>query len=195
MKDLVKKIILFPATLTNNMTFILHQVEKGKNVVVNGRLRLSGKGKIIIGDNVRINSCHRFNPIGWNTYTSIYIQSDASIIIGDRTGMSNCSLYAAEKIVIGKQVKIGGSVCIYDTDFHSLDHTKRCKSPDPDIKTAPILIGNDVFIGAQSIILKGVKIGDHAIIGAGSVVTKNVPENEVWAGAPAKFIRKLKEYE
>ena len=58
--------------------------------------------------------------------------------------------------------------------------------------TAPIVIGNDVFVGANSIILKGVTIGDRAIIGAGSIVTKDIPKDEVWAGNPAKFIRKIK---
>ena len=53
----------------------------------------------------------------------------------------------------------------------------------------PVVIGNDVFIGAKSIILKGVTIGENSVIGAGSVVTKSVPANQIWAGNPAKFIR------
>ena len=52
-------------------------------------------------------------------------------------------------------------------------------------------IEDNVFIGANCIILKGVKIGDRSIIGAGSVVTKNVPSDQIWAGNPAKFIREI----
>ena len=55
----------------------------------------------------------------------------------------------------------------------------------------PIIVGDDVFVGANSIILKGVIIGARVIIGAGSVVTKNIPSDEIWAGNPAKFIRKV----
>lgn len=56
----------------------------------------------------------------------------------------------------------------------------------------PVVIKNGVFIGANSIILKGVTIGEKAIVGAGSVVTRSIPDGEIWAGNPAKFIRKIK---
>ena len=59
---------------------------------------------------------------------------------------------------------------------------------------APVTIGNNVFIGINAIILKGVTIGDNAIIGAGSVVTRDIPSNEVWGGNPAKKIMTLEEY-
>ena len=57
--------------------------------------------------------------------------------------------------------------------------------------TKPVEIKDGVFVGAHSIILKGVTIGEGSIIGAGSVVTKSIPAGEVWAGNPAKFIRKI----
>jgi acetyltransferase-like isoleucine patch superfamily enzyme len=107
--------------------------------------------------------------------------------------MSQAALICHEKIVIGNNVKLGGGVCIYDTDFHSLIPSLRL-DPKLDIQhksKSPVRIGNNVFIGAFSLILKGVSIGDNSVIGAGSVVTKIVPENEIWAGNPAKFIRKV----
>lgn len=58
-------------------------------------------------------------------------------------------------------------------------------------KTAPIVIGDYVFIGARCMILKGVTIGDRSIVAAGSVVTKSIPADELWGGVPAKFIKKL----
>ena len=111
--------------------------------------------------------------------------------VGDHTGMSNIAIYVSQKVTIGNNVKIGGSVKIYDTDFHSTDYKERAMTNDPGIKSAPVTIGNDVFIGAHSIILKGVSIGDRSVIGAGSVVTKNVPSDEIWAGVPARFIKRL----
>lgn len=62
---------------------------------------------------------------------------------------------------------------------------------DPGIKSKPILIKEGAFIGAHSIVLKGVTIGKYSVIGAGSVITKDIPDNEVWAGNPARFIKKL----
>ncbi len=79
---------------------------------------------------------------------------------------------------------------ICDTDFHSIEYSYRLEKPDTHIRTAPVRICEGAFIGARSIILKGVTIGKHSVIGAGSVVTKSVPDNEIWAGNPAVYIRK-----
>ena len=78
-----------------------------------------------------------------------------------------------------------------DTDFHSLDFKKRICIPDTDIKTGSIVIKKGAFIGSHSIILKNVTIGENSIIGAGSVVTRDIPANEIWAGNPVKFIKKI----
>ena len=84
-----------------------------------------------------------------------------------------------------------GGTFVYTTDFHSLNKDIRKTSDDlKSRKCAPVIIENDVFIGAHCIILKGVTIGEGSIIGAGSVVTKSVPAGEIWAGNPAHFIRK-----
>jgi acetyltransferase-like isoleucine patch superfamily enzyme len=80
---------------------------------------------------------------------------------------------------------------IWDTDFHPLDYLARRKHDTSMIKTRPVVIGNDVFIGANSIILKGTTIGDRAIIGAGSVVSGNIPADQIWGGNPAKFIKNI----
>ena len=60
-----------------------------------------------------------------------------------------------------------------------------------NINGRTVEIGDDVFIGAFSIILKGVRVGDGAVIGAGSVVTKDIPSREIWGGNPIRFLRKL----
>lgn len=79
---------------------------------------------------------------------------------------------------------------IYDNDFHSISYTERING-DKNIKAAPVIIQDSAFIGAHSIILKGVTIGARSVVGAGSVVAKSIPSDEVWAGNPARFIRKL----
>ena len=86
---------------------------------------------------------------------------------------------------------MGGGTKIYDTDFHWLNLEERINQPGG--KTAPVIIKDGAFVGADCIILKGVTIGKRAVIGAGSVVTKSVPDGEIWAGNPAKLIRKLDE--
>jgi acetyltransferase-like isoleucine patch superfamily enzyme len=65
--------------------------------------------------------------------------------------------------------------------------------PDPDIRTAPVVIGRGAFIGTCSIILKGVTIGEYSVIAAGSVVVTSVPDGEIWGGNPAKFIKRLED--
>jgi acetyltransferase-like isoleucine patch superfamily enzyme len=92
--------------------------------------------------------------------------------IGDRT-----EIHCGENITIGDETIISWDCVILDRDLHS---------PDGDFeKTAPVYIGNRVWIGFRAIILKGVNIGDNAVIAAGSVVTKNVPPNTLVAGNPA----------
>lgn len=93
-------------------------------------------------------------------------------------------------MTIGKNVNIGSGCMIYDNDFHSLDYNERIHG-DKNINVAPIVIEDGAFIGAHSIILKGVTIGLHSVVGAGSVVTKSIPADEIWGGNPARFIKKL----
>ncbi len=156
---------------------------------INGRIHIYKTGRINLGNGIVINSGARYNPIGGDTRTNLSVAADAVLEIGDHSGISNCTIVCQNQIKIGQYVNIGGSVKIYDTDFHALDFEKR-KSKKSDIgNTKPILIKDHAFIGAHSIILKGVTIGENAIVGAGSVVTKSIPDNEIWGGNPARFIK------
>jgi len=85
-------------------------------------------------------------------------------------------------------VTIGANTTIIDTDFHPLDPNARRLRPNDGL-TAPIVIENDVFIGMNCLILKGVTIGADSVVGAGSVVTRNVPANSVVVGNPAQVVR------
>ena len=158
---------------------------------VNGFIIIFNQGSIKIGKGSKINSSPFRNIIGGDTRSSIIIKKGAILIIGENFKMSNSAIYCAEKISIGNNVMVGGSCRIWDTDFHPLNHVERFENPNAGYKTKSIFIGDNVFIGGSTIILKGTIIGRGAIIGAGSVVSANIPENEIWAGNPAKFIKKV----
>jgi acetyltransferase-like isoleucine patch superfamily enzyme len=148
-------------------------------------------GEMKIGKLFRMNNNYSANIIG-RQQKCIFIANSGVINIGDNVGMSSTAIVCYQKITIGDNVRIGGNTVIYDTDFHSLNYLDRIAIPEikTGIKTKPVVIGNNVFIGGHTTILKGVVIGNNSIIGAGSVVSGTIPENEIWAGNPVKFIRK-----
>ena len=105
--------------------------------------------------------------------------------------MTNSTINCHESITIGNYVNIGEGCVITDSDFHSLDWRDRMDGTDIRKKrNAPVVIKDWAFIGMHSIILKGVTIGEKSIIGAGRVVSKDIPDGEIWAGNPARFIKK-----
>lgn len=106
-------------------------------------------------------------------------------------GISNSTIVCWRRIEIGDFVNIGGDCKIWDTDFHSTDPVSRVHKDNVNVKTQDIKICDYAFIGGGSIILKGVIIGRNSVIAAGSVVTKSIPDNEIWGGNPASFIRRL----
>lgn len=149
-------------------------------------------GKMEIGNNFSMNNGINHNPIGCPQPCTFFVDNDSKITIGDNVGISQAALIALADITIGNNVKIGGGASLYTSDFHSIDPETRASSEDfRHRKSAPINVCDNAFIGAHSIILKGVTIGEAAIVGAGSVVTKSIPPREIWAGNPAKFVRKI----
>lgn len=149
-------------------------------------------GRFSLGKNFAMNNGIKGNPIGCYERCTFFVDRDSEIIIGDNVGISQAALIAHADITIGDNVKIGGGTCVYTSDFHSLNSELRQSGEDlKHRKSAPVTIEHDAFIGARCIILKGVTIGENSIVGAGSVVTKSIPANEIWAGNPAKFIRKI----
>jgi acetyltransferase-like isoleucine patch superfamily enzyme len=178
--------------LINYLYFKLQKIQYTKLPTINGVPYICNKGVIRIGVSVTINSCMMANPIGGDRQTILFAAKGAQIIIGNNVGMSNCTICSDASIIIEDDVMIGGAVKIYDTDFHSLQFVERMnKNNDPGIKSKAILIKKGAFIGAHSIILKGITIGQMAIIGSGSVVSRDIPDNQIWAGNPAVFIREI----
>lgn len=170
----------------------LSGVEFSGDLKVNGLLHLKNNGEICIGQKVRINSS-RENNINFNGDRTYLCASNGKIVIGNEVGISNTVIYSENKIVIDDGVFLGNGCKIYDTDFHPLETKYRNGAfrDDSHTKTAPIYIGKNAFIGTGVYILKGVSIGKNSIVGAGAVVTKNIPDNEIWAGNPAHYIKRV----
>lgn len=139
----------------------------------------------------------------------IFESKEGEITIGNHTYIGGSTFISRSKIEIGDNVTIAWGCTIYDHNSHSLDYIERRKDIDDQlndirsgqnfitnknwasVKSAPIKICNDAWIGMNVIILKGVTIGEGAVVGAGSVVTKDVPAWTVVAGNPAKIIKQL----
>lgn len=189
-KRLIIKTKWLPNAVFNRVVFKLRGIKFGHSFVTYGAIFVRGTGVIEIGNNVTITSCRETNPIGGDTKTILFAKEKGRIIIGNNVGISNTSIVANDKIVIEDNVLIGGNCKIYDHDFHSLNFDERMRQHDRGIRHAPVRIKNGAFIGAHTIILKGVTIGEKSVVGAGSVVTKDIPDGEIWAGNPARFIRK-----
>ena len=199
----------------NRLYFRMKGIEFGKNMMAYNKVYLTGykQGRITIGDGFHLTSGDVINPICRNIRACIHRGSpQATISIGNDVGMSSPCIWINERLTIGNHVKIGGNCLILDTDTHQINYLARrgdvnvhsarsdaslaknanVNGAEQMVQTAPVTIEDDVWIGANCIILKGVTIGAHSIIGAGSVVTKSVPADCIAAGNPCKVIRELK---
>ena len=161
------------------------RVSIGKNFMVKGRLSIKGPGTVAIGNNVFIDgTSHAVTP--W-TYSK-----EAIISIGDNVFLNGTRFGCRMTIEIGNNC-ILADCRILDVDHHSVIPSRR--NDQKAIKSAPIKIGNNVWISMDCAILKGVKIGDNTTITAKSVVMNNVPANCICGGNPANIIRVLSKEE
>lgn len=171
-------------------------VKHGKRCTIHGHLniKLTSKSELNIGNNFYYSSGRSINPLCSNRQGCICVNDNAKIHIGNNVGMSSTILRAHKSIFIGDNVKIGGNVTILDSDAHSINWEKRRNIYEDakDKQDKGITIENDVLIGMNTIILKGVTIGARSVIGAGSVVTKNIAADCIAAGNPCKVIKKIK---
>lgn len=163
------------------------QLAKSAKIILNGTLMFSDND---INGSIRQSNLRMDNNSlleikkSFSVYygADIILFKDAKLRLGSGFFNSNIKIRCHKKIEIGDNVAISHDVTIMDSDAHD-------GLWDGYEKTKPIKIGNHVWIGTRVTILKGVTIGDNAIIAAGSVVTKNVPNNTIVAGVPAKVIK------
>jgi acetyltransferase-like isoleucine patch superfamily enzyme len=183
-------------TLHAKLVLLLLGCPHGRHLRVDGHviIRVARRGAIRLGHNVTINSRTGSNLVGRTNPAILHCLGEGRITFGDNSGCSFAVLSSKSSIRIGENTKIGGNVRIYDHDYHALDYSSRrdARADFTNCKTAPIEIGDDVLIGANAIILKGVTIGDRSIVGAGSVVAlKEIPPDSVVVGNPAGIARSL----
>ena len=164
----------------------------GNNFHTHGLIHIHGKGPIEVGNNVSIISGTKYNSSTGDGATHFRVWGKAKLVIKDGAGISNSAISVREYVEIGEGVAIGSGCVIMDLDFHPIDPADKGVLDDLG-KSAPFIIKKEAFIGARSMILKGVTIGERAVVGAGSVVTRDIPDGEVWAGNPAMFVRKIRE--
>lgn len=154
-------------------------------------LQFTRGSTVKIGRDFKCNSDPRKNTIGLVQPVVLKTnRKDALLSIGNGVGISGSTLSATRCVEIGDRVLIGSGCIIADSDAHPIEAKDRHDASK--IASAPIRIGDDCFIGARSIITKGVTIGARSVIGAGSVVSRDVPSDCIAAGNPAKVIKALK---
>ena len=175
------------------LQFAWHGIDWGRGWRIFGRpiLQKHRGSRIDLGEGLTLRSWPRSNPLAPTHPVVLSTRSaQAEIVIGDDCGFTGTTLVADASIRIGNRVLVGGNASIVDTDFHPLTPEGRRE----DINTGasrPIEIGDDVFIGMNSLLLKGVTVGDGSVVGAGSVVSRDVPPHTIVAGNPATVVKEL----
>ncbi len=148
-------------------------------IVVRGRFpRLTRLGKVSVGSRVSFRSDALPVRIGAGPRGKLSVGDNCFINGGT-------SIYAGGSIAIGPNCLIGENVTIIDRSFHQIEE-------GAEVVTRPVVIGRNVWLANNAVILPGVEIGEHSVVGAGSVVTKSFPARSLVAGNPARLIREIK---
>lgn len=175
----------------NYYTFLVSIISffRGIEIGINGafyglpHLRRYRFSSIKIGNNCVFRSDHTSNLIGVNHACILSTHDEkAKIIIGDNCGFSGVTIGAATEIRIGNNVLCGANSVITDFDWHL-----NISGTNP----APVIIHDNVWIGLNAVVLKGVEIGENSIIGANSLVVKNIPANVIAGGNPCKVLKQI----
>ena len=152
----------------------------GKRFRVTGRLDIRGPGTVIFGDDCFVQSTYVSPTTPWTH------SPDAVIQFGNGVGLAGTRLGCRTRIEVGNNTGLSDAR-IMDSDFHDPRASSDNRQNTAGASKA-IIIGHNVWLGAGSMVLKGVHIGDNAVVGAGAVVASNVPANAIVFGNPAKVI-------
>jgi maltose O-acetyltransferase len=188
LKGVLNKIFQWPRLLKYRM--LSSATITGARPTINQPVLFNGVGKIFCGNNVSFGVGP--SPSFFSQYGYLEVRhTSAQISIGDDVAINNncCFISNGAGITIGDYCCLGANVTVLDSDFHSLDPVARMnKKPGMD---KAVIIGINVFIGNNVLILKGVTIGDNSVVAAGSVVSKDIPCNVIAAGNPCEIKREL----
>lgn len=176
----------------------------GNKIILGTELQILGlnpifkvpkNGKIIIGNKVVLNSDFKNSNTSLTTPVKFITGINGVIKIGKNCDLNGTCMVAYNEIEIGDYCQFASSSIISDTDFHPINPEDRLKQiiglpfDFETVNKKKIKIGNNVWLGWGTIVLKGVTIGDNSIVAAGAVVVKDVPANVIVAGNPAKIIK------
>ena len=150
------------------------------------RIERTSKGRIEIGKGCCLRSARCSNPVGVFHPVQLSTIGGGEIIIGDGCGISGSVLVAENSITLGKRVLVGAGCTIIDSDCHPLN--ARARACGERGKTASVVLEDDVWLGMNVLVLKGVRIGAGTVVGAGSVVTGDLPAGVIAAGNPARIV-------
>jgi acetyltransferase-like isoleucine patch superfamily enzyme len=152
----------------------------GQRVRLWGRAAVQNSGTMIVGNRTRLVST--IVPL------ELFTGEGATLDIGESSFINyGCSIAASKYIKIGPRCHIGTYVIIMDNDFHKIEPEHRTEMPP----SAPIILEENVWLGARVTVLRGVTIGAGSVVGVGSVVTKDIPPRSVAVGIPARVIRQI----
>jgi acetyltransferase-like isoleucine patch superfamily enzyme len=188
---IIDKIRLLFSTVITLVLCRWWYIETGNNCKFYGipLIRCHPTGSIRIGDNCSFRSSQWSNTIGLNRKCFLSAEKESNIKIGKNCGFSGTIIAASTSITIGDRVLCGANTTIFDTDRHPVDFIARhnCEKADG----SPIVLDDDVWLGMNVVVQKGVHIGKGTVVAANSIVTCSLPEDVVVAGQPAKVLKKL----
>ena len=164
-------------------SILFRNFSAGRFFRVYGPLVVSGPGKVRFGDNCLIIS-NAIKPVCIRT-----LSPEAEVVLGDNSGLNGTSIQCVDRVEIGDLTNIADAY-ITDTSSHSLARNRRLESVT-DVRSNPVVIGKNVWVSVQVVILDGVTIGDDSVVGACSLVKDNVPNGVFAAGNPLKVIKSV----
>ncbi len=177
-------------------------ISSKQNIEIEGRLILKGlpiidiqkNSSLHIGSDVMLNSSNRDYNINLHSPVKLFAnRPGAEIKIGDKTRIHGTCIHAFESIVIGKGCLIAANCQIIDGNGHDISFSNVENRINTKGTSKPVIIEDNVWIGANSFVLPGVTIGRGSVISANSVVVKNIPPMVIAGGNPAIIIKKYRE--
>jgi maltose O-acetyltransferase len=191
---IIKKFILINNIYLKKIYYLLKSKINKKDLKIGSKVKFyqktifSGKGSVIIKDKVSIG--YKLGGNYYNGVSEFQARYEKSKIFIDNNTAFNNNIFicSANKVMIGKNCRIGEGVTIFDFEAHGTEYNKRNELGKID----KVIIKDNVWIGSKVIILKGTEIGENSIIAAGSVVIGGkFPDNVIIGGNPAKIIKKI----